>query len=172
MVAPLLAAGANAALAAAPDVVDYVKKKMPQVAVNAQRYFTTAGGSDIKVAAAQARADSDTTLARAIYESLLKNGARYQNLVQATPNLTEADLRAFLGGMKEVEQLEKAATESHRVQSRDPRSTARQKAVEIRRTCRILGITADELANLVVTLSTLTPSDIREYQEDRLAFGS
>lgn len=172
MALPALAVtGARAAVSAAPSVMSFIKEQAPAVANKAQALFTKSGGGSLIAAANEAHVNGDVTLARSIYETLLKSGARYDLLVKSNAMLSVAELKAFMAGMAEVEQLEIAAAEAHKVTNGNIRDTARRKAVEIRRVCQLLGVSSDELIELLVSLATLTPSDVRDYQEDRLALG-
>jgi hypothetical protein len=107
----------------------------------------------------------NTMVAQSFIASAVKAGFSVEQIGQALPVLTRADLEQLKASVADVETLISRAAEKDHVDVKgDPAVVLGQLVANVERVCRVLGCTSEQLSDVLAFVNTHAPSDIRRYQ--------
>lgn len=165
---PVIKGGATL-LSQAPAVLETVQKSYPSVYRKVSSMWQKAGGGNVVSAVAGAVAKGDANIAKAMFEMLLKSGLRSKQLVAAMPNVSEEDLSQFLGKVSTSMAQDRELSDRNVTSQGTGLEVLASKAVQVTRIQRLLGLSTDEIVEVMTFMNTTTTEQLRLVQEMRLA---
>jgi len=167
---PALQAGGSALIAASPKIVDKVKAMFPS-AYNVAK--TTLGLSQTtpEQVAGQAAKTNNAMMTNALLGTLVKSGVPPGWIRDHFPVLTQTDVTWLENAYADITVLERSMSTKPEIKG-DPDVLLGHMIRTVETTCRMLGITSDQLADLLAFLATHGANDIKRYQKFKIGTGT
>jgi len=151
-------------------VVAGVKKYTPQAIEIAREYMDRAG---VKTSVETALNSRDTNRIGVVVRGLVKGGVRLSDLSEIVSQLSEsetAEIKAVIDGLRNSEYNEVDRT-AIRITTGRPEIDAAIAERQIEFACNRLGMSSNQLAEIITIFHTIGPKDIETYQATRAAAG-
>lgn len=159
---------AQAVATAAPKVVEEVRRRAPAVLSRAEQWFASRG-TTLEAVAKQAATSGDRTMGAVLFEGLTSKAVAgrdaqtvFRAMAAAAPNLDVESMKNAAQQLAIVKSKELANAISHHEKLDGADQVARLAEVSrlINRGTRLLGVSEDELNELLLIFANIGPEDI------------
>lgn len=170
---PVLRAGGTAAIQALPGVIDAVKKNAPAAYEKVSDLVGKgSGGKTAEQVAVAVVGRKDKFGAQALLEVMMRSGVDPAVITAAAPMISREELASLVVHFRDIDKIERAAASaSVPVIEGAPDEVFAHDNMHIVRVCRSLGISSDQLLDLLVLIKTRGPEQIKRYQTFEFASG-
>lgn len=166
---PALQAGSSYVIKNLPSVVQTVKKSLPSAYEKAKQTLGFSQTTPEQVAG-KAAATNNAVMANALYGTLVKSGVPPQFLRDHYPVLTAEDVAWLDQAYAHVTALERDMSKKPQI-SGDADVLMGHLVRSTERVCAILGISSEELVDVLAFIAAHGADDIKRYQRLQIGMG-
>jgi len=163
---PALQAGGSALISASPSLVSKIKSVFPTAYKAAANTFGLSNTTPEQVAG-QAAKTNNAMMTNALVGTFVKSGVPPQWISDHFPVLTSADVTWLENAYADITKLERDMTTKPAING-DPDIVLGHLVKLVEGSCRSLGVSSEQLADLMTLFNNHGVADIRRYQKFKL----